>query len=123
MAKSKIHCPKCHKQVSRQASACPACGAELQPQVERRDHRKPTAAAPAERKAMLYKVLIIGVVCAVVFGFLGFGVQNMSGGALYSLIRLLNLNNPGISFGARVLFFISLPAVIIPFALLQQEES
>ena len=107
--------------MSRRAVACPACGAKTKQQVETTPTGNETNAD--SRKAMLIKTLIIGLVCAAVFGFLGFGVENMSGGWLYNLTYLLRLNNPTISLIAKALFWLSLPVVIIPFAMLQQLES
>ena len=72
------------------------------------------------KKANSIKVLVIGLVCVAVFGLLGFGTENMSGGELYSVIVLLGLNSPDIVLVAKALFWLSLAVTVVAFAQLQQ---
>ena len=120
MTKAKSRCPKCGKHISARAASCPACGAEIHRQVERKSSDRPKDTVA--KKALTIKALIIGLLCAAVFGILGFGVENMSSGSLYSVINLLRLNDPTISLIAKALFWLSLPVVVVSFALLQQME-
>ena len=118
MAKAKIRCPNCGRNCAHSAATCPACGADLRA----RQAPKHTAHTTDDdaRKSLLIRVLIVGLVFVAIFGMLGFGTENMSGGKLYSIIMLLNLNNVVILTVAKALFWLSLAAVIVSFAMLQQ---
>ena len=118
MAKAKIRCPNCGRNCAHSAATCPACGADLRA----RQAPKHTAHTTEDdaRKSLLIRVLIVGLALVVIFGVLGFGTENMSGGKLYSIIMLLNLNNAVILTVAKALFWLSLAAVIVSFAMLQQ---
>ena len=118
MAKAKIRCPKCGRNCAHSATTCPACGAELRV----RHAPKQAAHTPedAARKSLLIRVLIVGLALVAIFGMLGFGTENMSGGTFYSIIVMLGLNNAVILTVAKALFWLSLAAVIVSFAMLQQ---
>ena len=118
MAKAKIRCPNCGRNCAHSAVTCPACGADLRV----RQAPKHTAHTTEDdaRKSLLIRVLIVGLALVVIFGVLGFGTENMSGGKLYSIIMLLNLNNATILTVAKALFWLSLATVVVSFAMLQQ---
>lgn len=120
MAKARIRCPKCNKQIPRSAPTCPFCGAET------RDRSQPTAPAAAPevqaRRALLIKVLIIGLACAIIFGLLSYGTETRSSGWLYSAVALVGLNSPGALLITKVIFWAALAVAIVCFAMLQQME-
>ena len=119
MAKTKVRCPACGRNISRNSQVCPACRAPIKSQS---GAPAKSAAPNDEKRAVLTKILIAGLVCAVVFGYIAFGLNNLSGGALYAWSKLLGLTSPGVNLLAKIVFAASLPAIIIPFALLQQLE-
>ena len=118
MAKAKIRCPNCGRNCAHSAATCPACGADLRA----RQAPKHTAHTTDDdaRKSLLIRVLIVSLALVVIFGMLGFGTENMSGGKLYSIIAMLGLNNNAILTVAKALFWLSLAAVVVSFAMLQQ---
>jgi len=118
MAKAKIRCPKCGRNCAHSATTCPACGAELRVRQTLK-HAAHTTDDDA-RKSLLIRVLIVSLALVVIFGMLGFGTENMSGGKLYSIIAMLGLNNNAILTVAKALFWLSLAAVVVSFAMLQQ---
>ena len=118
MAKAKIRCPNCGRNCAQSAATCPACGADLRGRQAPKQVSQTTE--DDARKSLLIKVLIVGLALVVIFGVLGFGTENMSGGTLYSVIMMLNLNNSVVLTVAKALFWLSLAAVVVSFAMLQQ---
>jgi hypothetical protein len=122
MAKSKIRCPKCGKSVSRQAVACPACGAKSQALPQDSKNAPVQKQDIQSRRQLLTRILIVGLVCAALFGFIGFVAESKSSGTVCNIINTLNLNTPIFFMVAKILFALSLPVVVVSFALLEQTE-
>jgi len=120
MSKGKTRCPKCGKHVSVRASACPACGAEMQPRVAHPTQRGPLD--NLDKQALAKRAIVPGLLCTVVFGLLGFGLEGMSSGTLYSFARLLGLTSPALTPVFKALFGAALAVVVASFAILQQES-